>query len=254
MPECVRPPCLVRLVDPVPPPGSALNGRATRSLADSIGSSKAVSILGSPRQDIAGVTNVVVVVGSRNLNEAQLRAGLASYRSAGPGLRRWVPLVSVPQEPEAGNPPVRICAGAAVRCALPRHPWIVRLLNDGRLVATFRPLVSRRASMLRYSRGVFSQDVVPELGGRVSLEAPGARKCQCRMTKCPPSHGMESARSTAGPRRMRSGGRSSRRDSCLSARQPITRQVPRLVVALFSARLLDGPWQASREQLGGAGA
>jgi endonuclease YncB( thermonuclease family) len=96
MPGCTGKPCKVRLVNLDAPSDPDIAALAKRNLLKVLGTSKRVMLSISHEQDTPGVISALVAPepyeGGRwmtEVNEAQLEAGLATYRSFGPYAVDW---------------------------------------------------------------------------------------------------------------------------------------------------------------------
>ena len=88
IPLCSRNGCRVQLVNLAAPTSSTAATLGKAHLVD-LCKGKRVELLVSPYQDIPGVLNALAHAESVGLNEAQLAAGFARYRSMGPYAVDW---------------------------------------------------------------------------------------------------------------------------------------------------------------------
>jgi hypothetical protein len=88
MPLCSRKGCIVHLVNLLAPTNSTAAALGKGHLID-LCKGKRVWLSVSPYQDIPGVLNALARTESVDLNEAQLVAGFARYRSMGPYAVDW---------------------------------------------------------------------------------------------------------------------------------------------------------------------
>jgi len=89
MAVCSRKWCIVHLVNLLAPTDPTAAALGKRHLVD-LCKGKRVWLSVSPVQDIPGILNALALTESVSLNEAQLAAGFARYRSMGPYAVDWV--------------------------------------------------------------------------------------------------------------------------------------------------------------------